>query len=306
MNNTEIKFLLKQCKNDHMGYITLINDYWHYKVSKNRIPDENDLMSGKYYHHKFSNWSDFLIEMEGKAEKIYQMENARKFIRKIQQSPKLMKERLIMHPQPYQEYKTGLELFGDWDVCLEICGLKKKFLRIDAVQQHRYLVKLFRGYLLIDGMTPKTGRNPKLLRLLKMAGGWNRFLHSEGLPNALNGRENLPDQPLFDELKILSDQLGYAPTSEQFYRSPTLVNHFGSWKNVLKAAGLKATYIGNQDRKFTVTVERIQFWYGFIQEVFKQNNIKRKISYEFYVSIGPGQAMLNVYGSWEKFVRSQE
>lgn len=58
-----------------------------------------------------------------------------------------------------------------------------------------------------------------------------------------HGSSWIPDDIYFEEIADLTDYLGYPPHSEDYSRAASITNRLGGkWHDVLKAAGIKATF----------------------------------------------------------------
>lgn len=70
------------------------------------------------------------------------------------------------------------------------------------------------------------------------------------------GNNRISDKQLIKDLQTLYRKLGYPPHASDYERSATVRNHFGSWQNALKSAGIKATFDSKNSR---VTKEEVIF-----------------------------------------------
>ena len=83
----------------------------------------------------------------------------------------------------------------------------------------------------------------------KVYPNWFMFLDSQGdYQNSSSNPKSsrfISNEQIIMEIREIYHQLGYPPHVSDYKRSPTAINHFGSWQNTLKICGIKATFAPN-------------------------------------------------------------
>lgn len=78
---------------------------------------------------------------------------------------------------------------------------------------------------------------------------WFDFLKEQGdlekSPSNRKMSRYISDEQLIHEIRQVYAELGYPPHRHDYKRTTTAINHFGTWRNFLKEAGIRATYLGS-------------------------------------------------------------
>ena len=136
--------------------------------------------------------------------------------------------------------------FGSWNKFLEAAGLEAN-LRMgitdeELVSQVQMLAKEL-GRAPTIGEFNKDSRTANTTTAIRRFGSWNEFLRAAGLE--ANLRMDITDEELVSQVQMLAKELGRVPTIGEFDKDSrtasraTVKNHFGSWNEFLRAAGLE-------------------------------------------------------------------
>ncbi len=141
--------------------------------------------------------------------------------------------------------------FGSWSNALRVAGLKSRYYSSKNLSDEE-LLKLLRDKVNKLGHIP-TKKSlfgdpdlPKPSAYVERFGSWTKALELVGFKTTWS------DEELILALQARVKELGYVPTAqmvEEDYKLPSAVtyqNHFGSWNNAVKIAGLTPNKAGRK------------------------------------------------------------
>lgn len=148
----------------------------------------------------------------------------------------------------YPSYMTYFKRFGSWNEALRLAGIEPRERHVRRYTEAE-LITLLKEAAAVLGRTPKTDdlqamdAYPSWHTYHARFGSWNKALEAAGLrPRRIR---NYTDEELVERLRGAADELGETPTKgmlrsiEGCPDPETYRNHFGSWANALRAAGLR-------------------------------------------------------------------
>ena len=146
---------------------------------------------------------------------------------------------------------TYEERFGSWSSALRAAGLKSRYYSSKNLSDEE-LLKLLRDKVNKLGHIP-TKKSlfgdpdlPKPSAYVERFDSWTKALELAGFKTTWS------DEELILALQVRVKELGYVPTTqmvEEDYKLPSAVtyqNHFGSWNNAVKIAGLTPNKAGRK------------------------------------------------------------
>lgn len=166
-------------------------------------------------------------------------------------------ERVLGRPPKSREIKqkqTIVKRFGSYSEALKVAGItpvREGSRTIPYTEEQ--LIKILQQFAIKFGRTPRRVDIKEYNSIRRCFGSFNDGLRAAGLtPNKEGTYErSYTEEELIRILQKAEKELGRAPKFSEIKQRQTIVNHFGTFNNGLRAAGLRLNRNGSKTTPYT-------------------------------------------------------
>lgn len=160
-------------------------------------------------------------------------------------------EEAVLKEEP-ELHQAACALFGTWETALRYAGIRLRKRRAPRRGSRPWVLRRIRRLFYRGGSLALTGIQPQNQRLYQAAvrhfGGWRQALTAAGIPEVPPPYQKWDAQRVIKTIQALAGE-GTLFRNKVDKRLQGAANrYFGSWRNALRAAGVKKPDGGQKER----------------------------------------------------------